>query len=145
MSDVPAARSVTPEILRHYAAGDELDRLFRGRSQLERVRTQELLARHLPPPPAAVLDVGGGPGVYACWLAAQGYEAHLIDPVPLHVAQARQAAQERPDCPLASGRIGDARDLEWSAASVDAVLLLGPLYHWRPERIACGRCGKRSG
>jgi hypothetical protein len=27
---------------------------------LERVRTQELLARFLPPPPATVLDVGGG-------------------------------------------------------------------------------------
>ena len=80
--------SLVPAILSYYAAGLERDRLFEGRSQLERVRTQELLARHLPPPPAVILDVGGGPGVYARWLASQGYEVHLVDPVPLHVEQA---------------------------------------------------------
>ncbi len=31
-----------------------------------------------------ILDVGGGPGVYACWLAKQGYEVHLVDATPLH-------------------------------------------------------------
>ncbi len=120
---------VAPEILEHYTAGVELGRLSEGRSRLERERTQEILRRHLPPPPAVILDVGGGPGAYACWLAAQGYAVHLVDAVPLHVDQARQAAQARPDCPLAGAQVGDARQLAQPAASVDAVLLMGPLYH----------------
>jgi hypothetical protein len=32
--------------------------------------------------------VGGGPGVPARWLAADGYRVHLVDPVERHVAQA---------------------------------------------------------
>src|SRR5215212_5220861 len=111
-------------ILAHYSEGIEQDRLFGGRSQLERVRTQGLLTRHLPPAPAVVLDVGGGPGVYARWLTERGYEVHLVDPVPLHVEQA-QGADPKP----ASATIGDARKLDWPNARVDAVLLLGPLYH----------------
>jgi hypothetical protein len=52
----------------------------------------ELLGRLLPPPPAQLLDVGGGPGTYAAALARRGYRVHLVDPVQLHVEQARQAA-----------------------------------------------------
>ena len=52
----------------------------------------ELLDRLLPGPPARLLDVGGGPGTYAAPLARRGYRVHLVDPVPLHVEQARQAA-----------------------------------------------------
>ncbi|MER3437157.1 MAG: class I SAM-dependent methyltransferase [Chloroflexota bacterium] len=120
---------LAPEILTYYAAGAERSRLFQGHGELERVRTQELLLRYLPPPPAVVLDVGGGPGVYASWLAERGYEVHLIDPVPLHVEQARHAGLARPGCSLARSRTGDARRLDWATASADAVLLLGPLYH----------------
>lgn len=76
-----------------------------------------------------MVDVGGGPGAYAFWLAGQGYDVHVIDPVPLHIEQAQQAAERRPDQALASTRIGDARHLDLPAASADAVLLMGPLYH----------------
>ena len=129
MVDQPDAdESIVPAIRGYYAAGLEQDRLFEGRSQLERARTQELLARHLPSPPAVILDIGGGPGVYARWLATQGYEVHLVDPVPLHVEQA-VVDPELSSQPLASARVGDARRLEQSAMSADAVLLMGPLYH----------------
>ena len=56
------------------------------------MRTQEILSRFLPPPPASVLDVGGGTGVYACWLAVQGYAMHLVEPVERLVAAARRRA-----------------------------------------------------
>jgi ubiquinone/menaquinone biosynthesis C-methylase UbiE len=140
-----APLSATPEILAHYDTGIERDRLSLNRSRLELARTQELLSRHLPSPPAVILDVGGGPGVYAYWLAGQGYAVHLVDAVPLHVEQALQAAQERADCPLASARVGDARHLEQPAASVDAVLLLGPLYHLteRADRLRALREARR--
>jgi ubiquinone/menaquinone biosynthesis C-methylase UbiE len=89
-----------------------------------------LLERYLPAPPAFVADVGGGPGRYAVWLAERGYHVHLVDPVPLHVEQARAAARGR-QATLASAETGDARALRLADASVDAVLLLGPLYHLR--------------
>jgi hypothetical protein len=44
----------------------EADRLFRSAAgRAERLRTLELLDRHLPTAPARVPDIGGGPGVHA--------------------------------------------------------------------------------
>jgi len=131
MSDV--ARDAD-EVAVYYAQGLERDRLDTGAGALELARTQLLLERYLPAPPAVVADVGGGPGRYAVWLAERGYRVHLVDPVPLHVEQARSSARGRPGAKLASAEVGDARALELAEASVDAVLLLGPLYHLR-ERV----------
>jgi ubiquinone/menaquinone biosynthesis C-methylase UbiE len=114
-------------LLGHYGSGYEQERLGQGTSRIEFARTKELLQRFLPPPPAAVLDIGGGPGAYATWLADLGYRVHLIDAVPLHVEQAVQAA-ERARHPF-TAEVGDARGLKQPDSSVDAVLLLGPLYH----------------
>lgn len=113
---------------RFYDQGRERERLARGAGVLELARTQELLQRYLPPPPAVILDVGGGPGVYAAWLARAGYRVHLIDPVPLHIAQAQEAAAAQPAAPFTAA-LGEARHLDAADASCDAVLLLGPLYH----------------
>ena len=129
-----AARSDADEIAAFYARGLERDRLAEGQGALEFTRTQGLLERYLPAPPAVVADVGGGPGRYALWLAERGYRVHLIDPVPLHVEQARSAAGGRPGAALAAAEVGDARALRLADASADAVLLLGPLYHL-PERV----------
>ncbi|MCV7417441.1 class I SAM-dependent methyltransferase [Mycolicibacterium litorale] len=88
------------------------------------------MSRFLPPPPADVLDIGGGEGVYALPLAAAGYHVRLVDPVPQHVDAARAAASGKPYASRISSHLGDARDLrEVDTGSVDAVLLLGPLYH----------------
>jgi len=120
---------VPPEILTYYAQGREAQRLSLDHGPLEAERTRELLLRHLPSGPQVILDVGGGPGAYACWLAARGHDVHLIDASPLHIEQARQASAQQPDHPLASVRLGDARHLDVTDASADAVLLMGPLYH----------------
>ena len=73
--------------------------------------------------------MGGGPGRYSCWLASIGYEVHLIDPVPLHLEQARDASAAQPSHPLASVSEGDARQLDRGDRSIDLILLMGPLYH----------------
>jgi ubiquinone/menaquinone biosynthesis C-methylase UbiE len=118
------------EILAHYEEAAERDRLLGGGAgRLEYLRTRELLARYLPPAPATVLDVGGGAGVYALPLAREGYSVYLIDAVPLHVEQAREASALQQGALLTGAQVGDARRLEWDDKSVDAVLLLGPLYH----------------
>ena len=121
-------------VLRHYEAGQEDQRLAHGLGQLELVRTQEILRRHLPPPPARVLDVGGGPGVHAAWLLDAGYDVHLLDVAPLHVEQARTALGGRG----LTAELGDARSLPVNADSFDVALLLGPLYHLveRADRLA---------
>jgi hypothetical protein len=69
--------------LRRYESGHAVQRLAIGVGHLELVHTQELVKRYLPPPPAVISDVGGGPGIYACWIAGQGDEVHPIDAVPL--------------------------------------------------------------
>ncbi len=120
-------------IISHYASGYEAERLSTGSSRLERERTEELLLRFLPPSPARILDVGGGTGVYACWLAKRGYEVHLTDITPLHVELAMAASSRQPEAPLASAVVGDARSLLWNEKSVDVILLLGPLYHLTEE------------
>jgi len=121
--------SADPRLVAFYSQGEhERRRLQTGRGRLELVRTQELLRRALPPPPATVADVGGGPGTYAAWLAAAGYDVRLLDVVPGLVEQARALAAAQPDRPF-TAEVGDARALPWPDASVDAVLFLGPLYH----------------
>jgi ubiquinone/menaquinone biosynthesis C-methylase UbiE len=100
--------------LEHDMGHDEGTRLTRTRHG-----RMELLARYLPAPPARILDVGGGTGVHAIWLAERGYEVHLIDPVPLHVERARVYNRF-------TVAEGDARDLAQPDCSADVVLLLGP-------------------
>jgi ubiquinone/menaquinone biosynthesis C-methylase UbiE len=119
---------IPKEIEAHYLQGGESERLSNEWGELERLRTQAILARHLPSAPAVILDVGGGAGAYAFPLAKQGYEVHLIDPVELHLEQARSYA-EASGVSLASITQGDARQLDFPASRADAVLLLGPLYH----------------
>jgi SAM-dependent methyltransferase len=129
-----------PAIQAYYATLVERERLATSsHGQLELVRTQELLTRTLPPAPARVLDVGGGTGVYAQWLAAVGYEVHLIDAVPEHVWEALAESS------AFTAAIGDARNLDQPDDSADAVLLLGPLYHLldREDRLQALREARR--
>ena len=131
--------SVDPEINRYYEIGLEEARLKTDAvGKLERVRTMEIISRYLPEPPAVILDVGGGPGVYALWLAGQGYQVHLVDPVKLHLDQACEASAELRQVPIYEYVLGDARELKFPDESADVVLLLGPLYHLteREDRLA---------
>jgi ubiquinone/menaquinone biosynthesis C-methylase UbiE len=124
---------LSPEIQEYYLKSQESQRLSSDQGELERLRTQAILARDLPPAPALVFDIGGAAGVHAFSLAQQGYQVHLIDPVELHLKQARSHVAAS-GVPLASISLGDARKLDISSNIADAVLLLGPLYHL-PERL----------
>ncbi len=78
----------------------------RGRIRLALVL--ERLRETLPPPPARVLDVGGGTGVVALPLAREGYDVTVIDPSDgmLRVAEDRVAATGA-DVELIRGSIDD--------------------------------------
>src|SRR5437016_6434024 len=85
---------IPEEIERHYLQTKESERLTGSRGELELLRPQAILARHLPPRPSTIFDVGGAAGAYAFPLAKQGYRVHLIDPVDFHLQQAMSYAAE---------------------------------------------------
>ncbi len=59
------------------------------------VMHQQLL-EHLPPPPASVLDVGGGAGHQSFPLAQAGYDVTVLDPSPAMLDKAQQRLQRLP-------------------------------------------------
>ena len=118
--------SYADEVRAYYDRSEEQDRLTSAKGALELERTQEIVLRGLPPVPARVADIGGGPGRYAFWLADHGYAVEHRDLMPLHVAQLQSVGRSE-----IRTAVGDARDIDLADASVDAALLLGPLYHLR--------------
>lgn len=127
---------VDPALIEWYARSyDESARLDRsGHGRLELVRTRELIGAHLREEPMRVLDVGGGAGVHARWLAGLGHRVHVVDPVPRHVAAAAAL-------PGVTAHQGDARALADPDEAYDLVLVLGPLYHLldRDDRVSALR------
>lgn len=111
-----------------YENGGEESRLERGLGVVEGCRTKELLSRFLRPG-MDICDIGGGVGYYADWLAAQGHRVTMVELAPkaVELAKARQTAPYK-------ALEGDARCLPIPDASMDAVLLMGPLYHLREKR-----------
>ena len=128
---------VDDAILRHYEAVREEDRISEGFGRLEFLRAQEVLRRHLPTPPAQILDVGGATGVHASWLAQDGYHVRLVDISPRHVAKANSELGSHG----VVAELGDARELAAPDDSYDVVLLFGPLYHLpaREDRLVALR------
>lgn len=57
----------------------EMKRLLTAEGRLEFALTTRLLSPHLPVA-GRVLDIGGGPGRYAAWLAGRGLTVSLADP-----------------------------------------------------------------
>jgi 2-polyprenyl-3-methyl-5-hydroxy-6-metoxy-1,4-benzoquinol methylase len=95
-------------VIGHYESIDEGRRITEGFGRLELLRTQEVLRRHLPPPGGHILDVGGAKGVHAAWLADDGYDVHVIDPVASHVEAVRDLPARRPSTSPRSYRPGSA-------------------------------------
>ncbi|HEX3792129.1 MAG TPA: methyltransferase domain-containing protein [Pseudonocardiaceae bacterium] len=109
----------------HYGSGPaENTRLSRTpHGRLEFLRTQELL-RQVLATPTRVLDVGGGTGVHAEWLARDGHSVHLIDVVPAHVDAAATL-------PGVTAEVGDARQLPTDDNSVDTATIASGHYDGR--------------
>lgn len=120
MTDVQ--RSLDAKIQGYYDQGEEDRRLTRSvGGSVEFERMKRIVTEHLGES-ARVLDVGGATGTHSRWLAAAGHDVTLVDPVPSQVAEAAKAG-------TFLAKVGDARDLDIPSGAVDAVLLLGPLYH----------------
>ena len=119
----------TRRVQAFYDAGAEAEWARLERHRTEFAVTLRALEDHLPPPPAAVLDVGGGPGRYAIELARRGYRVTLVDLSAASLRLARRKAEEA-GVRLEGAVQADALDLgRLPDAAYDAVLLMGPLYH----------------
>lgn len=122
----------TDSVSEFYTGYDEGNRLFvTPQGRLERARIQSLLARHMPPPPARVLDIGGAEGVHSTWMVGQGWDVELFDLTQKHVDAANKLG-------LFKAEQADARDIDRPDGYADAVALLGPLYHLcdKSDRLA---------
>jgi len=112
-----------------FGAGEweRLDSSFVPRLEWE--GTVERLRRNLPPG-GRVLDVGGGAGRYAVWLAERGYEVVLVDPSDGQRDVAREKVEDHDVADRVTVREGDVRDLAFADGSFDATVCLGgPLSH----------------
>ncbi len=102
-----------------------------GLGELTRLRTWDLFER-LIPPHSRVIDVGGGSGMHAAFLARQGHDVVLYDPVPRHLEHAGGlAGSQSHGFQVVQGI---ATSLPEGDASADVALLLGPFYHL-PELV----------
>lgn len=112
-----------------YDSSPETEWARQERHRTEFAVTQRALAEFLPPPPARVLDIGGGPGRYAIHLATQGYAVTLLDLSSANLKLARAKAREH-NVRLDDYIHANALDLPARVTGpFDAALLLGPLYH----------------
>ncbi|HEX4214945.1 MAG TPA: class I SAM-dependent methyltransferase [Candidatus Dormibacteraeota bacterium] len=124
---------MSDDVLRYYEGSAEREerRLERGEDgRVEFLVTCRTLAAHLPEA-GRILDIGGGTGTYAAWLAARGHRVVVADISPALLERARGLL----DDPVVrdgieSITVADARDLRrWETASFDGALALGPFYH----------------
>jgi ubiquinone/menaquinone biosynthesis C-methylase UbiE len=119
----------TPGVVRFYDSDPQYEWERMDRHRMEFATTFRALETWLPHPPARLLDCGGGPGRYAVDLARRSYRVTLFDLSEGNLVFARRMANEA-GVTLESIEQGTALDLSrFPAASFDAVLLMGPLYH----------------
>jgi SAM-dependent methyltransferase len=115
------------------------------------VMHQQLL-EHLPPPPAAVLDVGGGAGHQSFPLAQIGYDVTLLDSSPAMLDKAQQRlmrlpveAQQRVTLVQADGENADEAVNGRRFAAVLCHGVLGYLDHPEPVIDQLCRCAAAGG
>lgn len=109
------------------AEWERLTATLHGRLEWE--GTVEQLESALPES-GRVLDVGGGAGRYAVWLADRGYDVTLVDPSEGQRELAREKVAEHGVDERVTVRAGDVRDLAFDRDTFDATLCLGgPLSH----------------
>lgn len=123
---------IRPEIDVFYNSTSEENRLKLGLGPLEYERNQELIQHYLFQPESTIIDIGGGPGIYAEWLARLGHCVFLVDPVLKHIHQAKKRS-----CKLKNAFRcihGESQQLALPDACADLIILHGPLYHLQEKQ-----------
>lgn len=126
--------SIRPEAYYDDLGHEEWERLeMTPKHRLEFAHTTHYLENVLPPS-GHVLDVGGGPGRYALWLAERGYDVTMLEPSERQREIAREKLDEGGHHDV-TVRDGDVRDIDVADDAADATLCLsGPLSHVIDEK-----------
>ncbi|WP_425236464.1 class I SAM-dependent methyltransferase [Ulvibacterium sp.] len=126
-----------------YNRASEETRLEKGMGILEFERVKTLIEKYILSPSSKIVDVGGGTGKYAEWLAKKGHSVHVVEPVEKHCLLAQDRADQLKK-PFVVHR-GEARNLNFSNNFADVIILHGPLYHLqkKEDRISALREAKR--
>lgn len=127
---------INKELEAFYNKASEETRLEKGMGIFEFERVKELIAIHVSKSNSIIIDVGGGTGKYAEWLAKKGHSVHLVEPVLKHTKLAEKRAKKLKN-PF-SVALGEAKKLSFKDSCADLVILHGPLYHLqkREDRVA---------
>ena len=126
---------ISEELEDFYNKASEETRLEKGMGIFEFERIKELIQLHISKSKSIIIDVGGGTGKYAEWLAKDGHQVHLVEPVLKHIKLAEKRAKKLKN-PF-SVTIGEAKKLPYKKDTADLVILHGPLYHLqkREDRV----------
>ena len=117
----------------HYDDNAEAEWGRLDRHRTEFAVTCRVLLEHSPPPPARVIDIGGGPGRYAIELSKLGYDVDLVDISSSCLSLAQEKAREI-GVSINSVSQATAIDLaEFRSNFYDVAILFGPLYHLLTE------------
>lgn len=123
LKDIPISKG----IIDFYNQSSEEHRLSAGLGPLEFERNKDLIRRYLSKKSCRVVDVGGGTGKYAAWLAQAGHQVWMVDPVPKHLALAQKRSNKLKN--KFEVLHGEARRLDFEDDFADLVIMHGPLYH----------------
>ena len=128
--------SISKELEDFYNKASEETRLEKGMGIFEFERIKELIQQHISKPNSTIIDVGGGTGKYSEWLAKNGHQVQLIEPVLKHIKLAGKRTKKLKN-PFSVTK-GIAQKLPYKNESADLVILHGPLYHLqkKEDRIA---------
>ncbi|AWW29411.1 SAM-dependent methyltransferase [Echinicola strongylocentroti] len=110
-----------------YEKVSEENRLNKGMGIFEFERIKLLIEKYTPGSNTKIIDVGGGTGKYSEWLAKNGHQVHLVDPVSKHIKIAQNRADKLKN--KFSVHYGESRKLKFPNNYADLIILHGPLYH----------------
>ncbi len=110
-----------------YNKASEETRLEKGMGLFEFERIKSLIEKYLSTSSSKIIDVGGGTGKYAEWLAKKGHEVHLVEPIAKHLQIAENRAKKLKNKFFV--HLGESRKLDFPNNYADLILLHGPLYH----------------
>lgn len=110
-----------------YNKVSEETRLEKGMGVFEFERIKSLIEKYLSTSSSKIIDVGGGTGKYAEWLAKKGHDVHLVEPVAKHLQLAENRAKKLKNKFFV--HLGESRKLDFPNNYADLILLHGPLYH----------------
>lgn len=126
-SKIKSEQLISRNIEVFYNKVSEETRLEKGMGVFEFERIKSLIEKYLSTSSSKIIDVGGGTGKYAEWLAKKGHDIHLVEPIAKHLQLAENRVKKLKNEFLV--HLGESRKLDFPNNYADHIILHGPLYH----------------